>query len=141
MAELGDTKPTYLVGSRGTGKTTLLKALSWDERLENASLLNQLKRKPFEKRYIGVYLKAPEFQLGELDAWLKPLSKDTYGSVLGYFFDLLWIALLSSAVAELIVRAVIHVAPEREHEAMDAIVSTVDDILLQIGRASCRERV
>ena len=52
-------KSTYLVGSRGTGKTTLLKALSWEEQLSNPFLREQLKGDISTRRYIGIYLRVP----------------------------------------------------------------------------------
>ena len=59
----GDT-PVYLSGSRGTGKTTLLKALSYDMRLSNESLRSQLGptgEDAFRDKYIGVYLRLPDY--------------------------------------------------------------------------------
>ena len=129
--ELEDAKPTYLIGSRGTGKTTLLKALSWDERLENDSLKKQLKEDPFRKRYIGVYLKAPEIQLEGFDSWLKAESDEIYGCILGYFFDLLWITLLADAVMGLIAHKIIEVPPEGEHETLRILVDEYGELLAQ----------
>jgi hypothetical protein len=51
--------PAYLIGTRGTGKTTLLKALNWERRLRDEHLRSQLGDDPFAGRYIGVYLKIP----------------------------------------------------------------------------------
>jgi len=51
----------YITGLRGTGKTTLLKGLEWEQKLTNDSLKDKLNGNPFKKRYIGVYLSMPDF--------------------------------------------------------------------------------
>ncbi len=68
--------PTFLVGTRGTGKTTLLNALSWRERLYNNNLKQALKKKIFDKNYIGIYLKLSESQTGLIHNWLSPTNID-----------------------------------------------------------------
>ena len=50
-------KPVYLIGTRGTGKTTLLKSMSWDERASNIFLQQALNNETFKKRYLGIYIK------------------------------------------------------------------------------------
>lgn len=61
FSEWESKRSVYITGSRGTGKTTLLKGLEWEQRLVNESLKNQLGSNPFEKRCIGVYLNMPNF--------------------------------------------------------------------------------
>jgi len=52
----------YLVGSRGTGKTTFLKALNWKIRLKNTSIHMQTgKKNIFDGKYIGVYINTMSF--------------------------------------------------------------------------------
>ena len=41
--QLEELKSTYIIGTRGTGKTTLLKSLFWKERIESPSLQRALK--------------------------------------------------------------------------------------------------
>lgn len=130
--ELEDPKPTYLIGCRGTGKTTLLKALNWDERLENISLRKQLREKPFIKKYIGVYLKAPEFQLEEFDKWLENESEATYGAFLAYFIDILSTALISDGIVALIREKILKISPKEEHEAMTEIIDWEDNPLRKL---------
>lgn len=127
--QLEEAKPVYLIGSRGTGKTTLLKALNWDERLHNSTLKRQLDGNAFGARYIGVYLKAPEYQFEEFDAWLGDASRQTHGSIIGFFFDLVWIELLATAIAELTVHNVIKVTPEQEHTKMADIAGLSNNVL------------
>lgn len=61
FSEWESKRSVYITGSRGTGKTTLLKGLEWKQRLINKSLKNQLGSNPFERRCIGVYLNMPNF--------------------------------------------------------------------------------
>jgi hypothetical protein len=58
--ELEKNRCVYLIGTRGSGKTTMLKSLDWKERLSNKSLQYQIKlirgEDLFSKKYIGIYL-------------------------------------------------------------------------------------
>jgi nucleoside-triphosphatase THEP1 len=52
----------YIVGSRGTGKTTFLKALNWKTRVENHSIHAQIENENlFKDKYIGIYINAMSF--------------------------------------------------------------------------------
>lgn len=90
LKPLEEERPVCLVGGRGTGKTTLLKALNWEERLTNSSLKEQLGSHPFENRYIGLYLKLPQLQLHAISNWLtvcdarRPLK----GELIALYLDL-----------------------------------------------------
>ena len=60
--ELEKRQDLYLVGSRGTGKTTFLKALNWEIRLSNPSIHIQVGAENiFNERYIGIYINAMSF--------------------------------------------------------------------------------
>jgi len=115
FTELENPIPTYLVGSRGTGKTTLLKALNWHERLQNRSLQDQLHGELFAGRYIGVYLKLPEIQLENFGEWLAEKHRNMYGTILGLYLDLIWIELVADAIGELMTKAVFSANPAQEH--------------------------
>jgi len=95
-------KPCYLIGSRGTGKTTLLKALSWNERLNNKSLKRQLGLVPFAKRCIGVYLKLPEYLFAAFDERLGKETMPLRAVIPALYLDAIALQLLIDAVAELI---------------------------------------
>jgi hypothetical protein len=60
-------KNLFIFGSRGTGKTTLLKAFGWFERLYNESLKEQVRDSEglFFKRYIGIYIDALDLPLSD----------------------------------------------------------------------------
>ena len=62
FAELEKRQDLYIVGSRGTGKTTFLKALNWKTRVENRSIHAQIKEYDlFKDKYIGIYINAMSF--------------------------------------------------------------------------------
>lgn len=64
FSELEGNKPIYIVGSRGVGKTTLLRALNWEDRIYNDSLKESILEtgnKPFSKKIIGIYFRLPEY--------------------------------------------------------------------------------
>ena len=112
---LEEAAPAYLIGTRGTGKTTLLKALNWENRLYDEHLRNQLGEDPFRARYIGVYLKLPKVHIGLIDDW----SRD-YGPrhelFVSLFLELLWSELMLEAVAGLLVEGIIEASPREEQQ-------------------------
>lgn len=52
-------KSVFLAGARGSGKTSLLKAVEWRERLSNQSLIDQYRG--VEPDYVAVYFRLPDF--------------------------------------------------------------------------------
>lgn len=102
--KLEGTLPTFLVGSRGTGKTTLLKALDWEERLYNSRLREQLPGKPFNDKYIGVYFKLPMLHLELLDGWLAGVTDYEFGQVFSCYLDACWLEALAPALDTLELR-------------------------------------
>lgn len=128
--------PTYIVGTRGTGKTTLLKALTWSERLQSPSLQRQLGPEPFCGRYIGVYLKLPESQVRRLDSWLSGADESLAAEVLGLYIDLLWTELLAEGVASLLANRVLAASPGHEHECVSAALTSLADVARRLGALS-----
>lgn len=62
FTELEKRQDLYIIGSRGTGKTTFLKALNWETRIENRSIHAQTENgNLFKDRYIGIYIDAMVF--------------------------------------------------------------------------------
>lgn len=52
-------KSVYVAGTRGSGKTSLLKAVNWRERLYNPTVSDQLGTNPPD--YVAVYFRLPDF--------------------------------------------------------------------------------
>lgn len=134
FARLEEARPTFLVGSRGTGKTTLLQALNWKERLHNDSLRTQLSEDPFSKRYIGVYIKLPEIQLEAMDKWLEDTRPAIRHNIVSLFLDLSWVKVLADAINELLATGVFAAPPEYEHACVGEVFSKYG--MMMEGRAN-----
>jgi hypothetical protein len=117
LDKLTSLKSTYIIGSRGTGKTTMLTALSYSERLENKSLKKLLNDQPFNSKLVGVYIKLPEYQFQKIDNWLNSLLIiDDYAAILCFYLDILCIEMLCRATEKLLINGIINVSPEKECE-------------------------
>ena len=75
-AKLATGVPTYLIGGRGTGKTTLLKAFEWRERLYNPFLQEALNGNAFADSIVGIYVKLSESHLKSFQRWFEQLESD-----------------------------------------------------------------
>ena len=119
-------KPLFVIGSRGAGKTTFLRALTWSERVENESLQRQLRGRgdesPFAGNYIGVYMKLPKSQMHPFDDWIPEHESQRYSDALALHLGLNWIELIAKAMAELIVRETIDVTPDDEQAVVAQLV-------------------
>jgi len=93
--------PTYLIGGRGTGKTTLLKAFEWRERLYNPFLKEALGGNPFSDGIVGIYVKLSENHLASFQRWFDQMESDQSAAIFGLYFDLLWLEDFAIAIAEL----------------------------------------
>lgn len=62
--QLAGDKSAYVHGSRGSGKTSLLKSICWEDLLNNPSL--KLQRSLTDSRHIGVYIRLPDHVSGSL---------------------------------------------------------------------------
>ncbi len=108
--------PTYLVGTRGTGKTTLLRALSWDERLYNLSLHAQLGTQAFEQQYVGLYFKLPNVQLELIDRWLREEPDSDYAAIVAFYLDLCWLETARFALRHLAAQGVVELTRAAEEQ-------------------------
>lgn len=132
-------RQAYVIGSRGTGKTTILQALNWQERLRNASLQEQI-GEPFAKGHLGLYLKLPDHQLDQFDWWLAADKREhIYASVVAAYLDLLWLPLLIQALDGLRVGGVLPYRVEDERAAVDAVMNELPALYFEDGPASQRE--
>jgi len=115
--------PKFLVGSRGTGKTTFLRALWWKERLKNESLKEALDGKELFGDYIGLYLKLPTIQVGTFTAWTPEIPPEEKGQLFSLYLDLLACQQAVEAVLELGKADKLSLSVEAEYELSDRIAS------------------
>ena len=123
MQRLEAAKPVYLSGTRGTGKTTLLKALEWRERLYNRSLQRELQQDPFAERYVGVYLKLPKFHLEAFEKNLPRTFESAYEVLIGLYLDIIGLQPLCIALSELASVGILKFTPEEEFECVSNVLS------------------
>jgi len=128
---LEQAKPTYLVGTRGTGKTTLLKALNWKERLENRSLQRQLRELSestdlFSAHCVGVYFKLPRVQLDLFDQFLGE-EDPLYPNAVAFYLSLNWVDLMAEATIGLFEAGVFSFSGDKEREVVETICDFFSD--------------
>lgn len=128
-------KPAYLIGSRGTGKTTLLMSLNWHERLNNKWLKDQVGKDSFASNYLGVYLKLPEYKLGAIDLWLASENDDRHGLIIAVYIDLLILEVLIDAVAGMITAGRLQISPDTEAECVRDLLSLTNVSRLTLTNA------
>lgn len=137
---LEEPKPTFLVGTRGTGKTTLLKALSWDERLNNGFFRNQLSGEAFNKKYLGVYFKLPNLQLALLDRWLREHDDFDYAAVFAFYLDLCWLEAVAPAIEHLKAARVLTPLAVDEERFFEAFLRLFEGYTLDVSSGMPRDR-
>jgi hypothetical protein len=133
--------PVYVIGSRGTGKTTLLRYLNWQERLVNTDLAAELGGRPFASGIIGVYLRLPTVQLAMFERWLADLGEEAYGAIFSSYLELNCMELMLDAVLGLADAGTIapHLAAEAEVSARLVESFTAEGPSASL--AQCKERV
>lgn len=115
-------KPCVLLGSRGTGKTTLLKSLSWRERLSNEGLKAQLNTHEFDA-YIGIYIKLPDVQLDAIRRWLSGADDLISRAIYSRYLELIQLQEVFEAVAELEVAGRLSYSARSEREFVQRIAT------------------
>jgi hypothetical protein len=98
---LNGRRTIYLIGSRGTGKTTLLRAMHWEERLKNVELQEKLAT-GFAQDCIGIYMKMSSTMAGSFDAWPAQASTQLQAAIFCLYVDLIWLQSACEAVAAMI---------------------------------------
>lgn len=121
-ATLERTKPCFLIGSRGTGKTTLLRSLSWRERLNNESLKKQLGKSVF-KDFIAVYVKLPDVQLDAIAGWLVKSAEIPKRAIYSRYLELIQLQEMFEAVSELEAAGELNFSASAEQNAVRALVA------------------
>ncbi len=95
-------RSTYLIGSRGTGKTTLLKALHWEEQQNNAYLRERLSALGVTGNYLGIYMRMPRTMADVFDGWIPSATEHFRAAVFCLYLDLMWVQSACEAIAHLL---------------------------------------
>lgn len=130
LAKIRAPKPIYIVGGRGTGKTTLLKSLSYRERIRNDSLRQQVGDDPLADGVLGLYLKVPDIQFQLLDDWASSEGASYAGLVhqlSSLYLDMYWVEALLVAIGELRDVGRISFSSTKEVAAIRAIIGELGE--------------
>lgn len=119
-------KSVYVAGTRGSGKTSLLKAINWRERLYNPTVRDQLGSDPPD--YVAVYFRLPDFltsAIGLID-WSSFFPESPTPDLVGYeifsqLIELVGAQLICEAISSL--RAAQRFSYSTDDE--DALVATI----------------
>ena len=106
-------KPSIIVGSRGTGKTTLLKALYWEERVNNNNLKETLNGKVFSNCFFGLYIKMSETDVDIIDSWLEEFDEPMRIYITSLYFDLISIEAAVKCLSNVLAKGIFH-APVKD---------------------------
>lgn len=120
-------KSLFMIGSRGTGKTTLLQALNWREQLFNKALQRKLAGSISDRKYIGIYVKVPLMHVPAFDRWSE--APDLLEMLFSLYLDLVWLEELGNAIAALIDEGVLKARPKHETSLVNDIL-TMEPVLL-----------
>jgi energy-coupling factor transporter ATP-binding protein EcfA2 len=128
----------YITGSRGTGKTTLLKALDYKERLDSKSLREQLGIKEhedyFRKGYIGLYFSTLDyinknmFVLNKNSNIIEENDKFKYGILFSHFIEYLAIYYLIDALQKLAIDNHLIYSPDEEQKIVSELINERKEI-------------
>lgn len=125
---LQQTKSVFLLGSRGTGKTTLLQALSWQEQTGNAVLIEKLGNTFKDRRYMGIYLRVPLYQAALFKAW--PAGDETLrAAVFSAYTDLIWVQAACEGLASLLANRIVRASTSREYDLTDQLLQDHPELL------------
>ncbi|WP_197375775.1 ORC-CDC6 family AAA ATPase [Mycolicibacterium baixiangningiae] len=102
-ALIGNDRHSFVIGHRGTGKTTILKALDWEERLTNPSLIRALANDdPFEDGVVGCFMNLRVVALQVFDLWLRDQTDASKHLIFSSYLRLSWIELATQAVSRIL---------------------------------------
>jgi hypothetical protein len=94
-------KHCVLKGHRGTGKTTLLRALDWRERLISSQLVAALGGDAFADNTIGCFLQIKFLPVNLIDLWLSDSSSEVSHTVISTYLRCAWVLEACEAIQTL----------------------------------------
>lgn len=128
VEQLESNTPVIIYGSRGTGKTTLLNALNWEEQHQNVSLINALNGNKFNREYLGVYVKLPKVNIEAISCYQDD-NELLYSKLFSFYIDLVWLEQLTLAITTLASENAISVSAKEEKNAIRKILERYTESL------------
>lgn len=139
VVELEEAKSFYIFGTRGSGKTSLLKALNWEERLSNESIRPQLRDEDEAVRFVSIYIRLPDYvskSFAEFD-WSRVYQSASMEavreSVFALFIELVCCRLISEALARLRVNERVFFTDGAEHAFVKIALDRVPELAEAYG--------
>lgn len=125
FSEILKEKSSFIIGSRGTGKTTLLQALSWIERQGNEDLKKELSK--FEhfnlNSLIGLYLNSTDnLEVSTFHKWLNEAEPEIESLVFSFYVDLAIVQLATLTISGMISKGFISLNIEEENSYVASLV-------------------
>lgn len=142
VSKLEGTKSAYVAGTRGSGKTSLLKAVNWRERLHNPTVRDQLGSNAPD--YVAVYFRLPDYlasAIGLID-WTSAFPESPSAEAIGHtlfsqLIEFVSAQLICEALASLRASGRFSYTFEQEEKAARSLISRYPSI--GVGRgADCR---
>ena len=128
FARLVGRRSIYLIGSRGTGKTTLLKALHWEEQLNNKELAAKLKELNVGQDYMGIYLRMPRSMASIFDQWSPTTNDSTRAVFFCLYLDLMWVQGACDGIANLILKKELRASTSSEHKITSELLQRFPEL-------------
>lgn len=130
---LAEPKSFYVYGSRGSGKTSLLRSICWEDLAYNPSL--RLQRKLGDFNHIGIYIRFPDHVSASMDIaqWGKESATDEqsqldYHRFFSLAIELACVEQALEAVHSLRLDSSVHYQPAQELELVDSFVKEFPEL-------------
>ena len=136
-------KSVYVAGTRGSGKTSLLKAVNWRERLYNPTVRDQLGSNPPD--YVAVYFRLPDFltsAIGLID-WTLCFPDSPAPELVGYeifsqLIEFVGAQLICEAISSLRATQRFSYSTDDEDALVNAILGRYPPLARAVGDEGCQ---
>jgi energy-coupling factor transporter ATP-binding protein EcfA2 len=135
LEQIEGNSPVIIYGSRGTGKTTLLNALNWQEQSKNNYLIDALGSNKYSREYIGIYVKLPKLNVQALSRY-KADNEQLYAQIFAFYLDLVWLEQLTLAISVLSSDKSIDVSTQEERTICSNILERYPFLVNGVGKKS-----
>lgn len=135
-------KSVYVAGTRGSGKTSLLKAVNWRERLYNPTVRDQLGSNPPD--YVAVYFRLPDFLTSAIGLinWQQCFPDSPTPELVGYeifaqLIEFVGAQLICEAISSLRAAQRFSYSTQEEDALVETILARYPTLKRVIGDEGC----